>query len=53
MLVLHDLLGLTSGYVPSFVKQYANVKQTVKAAVSQYCQDVADGTFPGPDQTLQ
>lgn len=53
VLVLHDLLGLTSGYVPSFVKQYADVKQTVKAAVSQYCHDVTDGTFPGPDQTLR
>ncbi len=52
VLVLHDLLGMTSGYVPRFVRQYADVKQVVTDAVRQYCHDVADGSFPGPDQTL-
>ena len=27
VLVLHDLLGMTSGYVPRFVRQYADVRQ--------------------------
>ncbi|MFO7901121.1 MAG: 3-methyl-2-oxobutanoate hydroxymethyltransferase [Planctomycetota bacterium] len=52
VLVAHDLLGLTSGRVPRFVHQYANVKQVVHDAVSQYCRDVTNGTFPGPAQTL-
>lgn len=53
VLVVHDLLGMTSGYVPRFVRQYANVTQVVKEAVAQYCHDVCEGTFPGPEQTLE
>ena len=52
VLVVHDLLGMTSGYVPRFVRQYADVQTIVKDAVAKYCRDVADGSFPGPDQTL-
>ncbi len=52
VLVVHDLLGMTSGYVPRFVRQYADVQSVVKDAVTSYCRDVADGSFPGPDQTL-
>ena len=29
VLVINDLLGLTSGYVPRFVKQYADLKTTI------------------------
>ena len=52
VLVVHDLLGMTSGYVPRFVRQYADVQKVIRDAVTQYCRDVADGSFPGPDQTL-
>lgn len=52
VLVVHDLLGMTSGYVPRFVQQYADVGSVIKKAVIQYCHDVADSSFPGPDQTL-
>jgi 3-methyl-2-oxobutanoate hydroxymethyltransferase len=48
VLVLHDLLGLTQGYVPSFVRQYANLRTVISEAVSAYCRDVANGQFPGP-----
>jgi 3-methyl-2-oxobutanoate hydroxymethyltransferase len=50
VLVLHDLLGLTSGYVPRFVKPYADLKTTITDAVSRYREDVRSGQFPGPDQ---
>jgi 3-methyl-2-oxobutanoate hydroxymethyltransferase len=53
VLVIHDLLGLTSGRVPSFVRQYANLREVIGQAVTQYCRDVAEGAFPGPDQTPQ
>ncbi len=52
VLVMHDLLGMTSGYVPRFVRQYADVGSIVKDAVRRYCRDVADGSFPGSDETL-
>ena len=52
VLVVHDLLGMTTGYVPRFVKQYADVGRTIQDAVRQYCDDVQSGAFPGPEQTL-
>lgn len=53
VLVVNDLLGLTSGYVPRFVKQYAEVRSTINTAVQQYCQEVRDGTFPAKEQTFK
>lgn len=47
-LVMHDLLGLNDGHVPSFAKPYAHLAGTVKAAFAQYVAEVADGTFPPP-----
>ena len=45
-LVMHDLLGLNEGHVPSFVKRYANLAAEVKRAFSEYVEEVATGTFP-------
>lgn len=49
ILVLHDLLGLSGKGVPKFVKQYANVDVILQEAVGKYCQQVRDGSFPGPE----
>lgn len=46
VLVLHDLLGITSGYVPKFVKAYADLKSEVTRAVTEYRDDVRSGAFP-------
>ena len=51
VLVLHDLLGLTSGYVPRFVKAYADLNQTVRSAVSQFRDDVREGRFPSDEHS--
>jgi 3-methyl-2-oxobutanoate hydroxymethyltransferase len=53
VLVTHDLLGLTTGYVPRFAKAYADLKTTITDAVGRYCEDVASGAFPGPEQTME
>ena len=53
VLVLHDLLGLTSGYVPRFVKKYAQLQNVIREAVQSYCRDVRDGAFPGEDQSFR
>lgn len=45
-LVMHDLLGLNEGHVPSFVKRYSNLAVEVKRAFSEYVAEVASGTFP-------
>jgi len=47
-LVMHDLLGLNEGHVPSFVKRFADLAGSAKAAFAQYVAEVADGTFPPP-----
>lgn len=52
VLVVNDLLGLTSGYVPRFVKQYARLNAIISAAVAQYCEDVRTSAFPGAEQTF-
>lgn len=53
VLVTHDLLGLTTGYVPRFAKAYADLKTTITDAVGRYCADVANGKFPGVEQTME
>lgn len=53
VLVTNDLLGLTSGYVPSFVKQYADLSSTISNAVSQYCDEVRGQQFPSSEQTFR
>ena len=49
VLVLHDMLGLTSGHVPKFVKQYANLKEQVAGAVKAYVVEVQQGQFPAEE----
>jgi 3-methyl-2-oxobutanoate hydroxymethyltransferase len=53
VLVTHDLLGLTSGYVPRFVRQYADLKTIIHDAVTRYSDDVRGSRFPGPEQELK
>jgi 3-methyl-2-oxobutanoate hydroxymethyltransferase len=51
VLVLHDMLGLTSGKAPKFVKRYANLAEEISKAAQQYAQEVGAGTFPGPEHS--
>ena len=52
VLVVHDMLGMTSGYVPTFVKQYANLTETIHNAVETWCDDVRGGKFPDEDHSF-
>ena len=52
VLVLHDLLGLTAGYIPRFSRQYLNLKQLITDAVVEYRNDIQQGAFPGVDQSF-
>ena len=45
-LVMHDLLGLNEGHVPSFVKKYADLASVAKQAFAVYVGEVAAGAFP-------
>jgi 3-methyl-2-oxobutanoate hydroxymethyltransferase len=46
VLVWHDLLGLYDGRVARFVKRYAEVGETIRAALEAFADDVRQGRFP-------
>ena len=46
VLVWHDLLGITTGHVPRFVKRYADLNQTILDALKAYIADVRSSAFP-------
>jgi 3-methyl-2-oxobutanoate hydroxymethyltransferase len=49
VLVFHDMLGLTTGKAPKFVKRYANLAEEITRAAGRYIEEVGNGTFPGPE----
>ena len=51
VLVWHDMLGLTRGRVPRFVRQYASLAETIQDAVAAYAADVRSGRFPAEEHT--
>jgi len=46
VLVWTDMLGLTGGRMPRFVKQYANLREVMGDAAKAFADDVVGGTFP-------
>ena len=52
VLVTNDMLGWNSGYVPKFVRRYADVRSVSAQAVWQYCQDVQQGIFPSAEESF-
>ncbi len=44
--VVHDVLGLTSGFVPKHAKQYVKLAELIQKAVLEYNSDVKSGAFP-------
>lgn len=53
VLVIHDLLGLTQGHLPRFVKKYANLHDVITQAVRQYCDEVRNDVFPSSEQAFK
>jgi 3-methyl-2-oxobutanoate hydroxymethyltransferase len=46
ILVFHDLVGYSTGYIPKFVKRYADLQSVIGQAVKRYSEDVRSGVFP-------
>ena len=46
VLVTHDMLGLTHGKPPRFVRNFADGSANIESAVRQYVADVKAGRFP-------
>jgi 3-methyl-2-oxobutanoate hydroxymethyltransferase len=51
VLVYHDLLGLSEGHLPRFVKRYANLSREIRDALEAYADEVRSGAFPGPEHS--
>jgi 3-methyl-2-oxobutanoate hydroxymethyltransferase len=51
VLVYHDLLGLTEGRAPRFVKRYANLAEEIRSALSAYAEEVRSGAYPAAEHT--
>ena len=52
VLVFHDMVGLFSGFTPTFVKRYAEAGSVIRDAVARYAEEVRGGTFPGDKQSF-
>src|SRR5213082_2150131 len=51
VLVYHDLLGLTEGRAPRFVKRYANLAEGIRGALTSYAEEVRSGAYPAEEHT--
>jgi 3-methyl-2-oxobutanoate hydroxymethyltransferase len=46
ILVFHDLVGYANGYLPKFVKRYADLHRIISNALLEYADDVRGSRFP-------
>jgi 3-methyl-2-oxobutanoate hydroxymethyltransferase len=51
VLVVHDMLGITQDFKPRFLRQYANLNQTISEAVGHYINDIKTGDFPNKEES--
>jgi 3-methyl-2-oxobutanoate hydroxymethyltransferase len=51
VLVWHDLLGLTEGLNPKFVRQYAELGSVIVDALTRFVGDVRTGAFPSAEES--
>lgn len=49
VLVIDDMLGLSEGPGLKFVKRYADLRPAITKAVSAYCREVREGSFPAAE----
>ncbi|MDQ8701350.1 3-methyl-2-oxobutanoate hydroxymethyltransferase [Streptomyces sp. LHD-70] len=52
VLVWTDMMGLTSGKMPRFVKQYAALRSVMGDAAKAFAADVVGGEFPAPEHAF-
>jgi 3-methyl-2-oxobutanoate hydroxymethyltransferase len=53
VIVWQDLVGLTSGPAPKFVKRYADLRSIMTEAVTDWANEVASGTYPAEEHTYK
>jgi len=47
-----DMVGLNTGPAPRFVKRYADLRGVITDAARAYADEVANGTYPGPEHSF-
>jgi 3-methyl-2-oxobutanoate hydroxymethyltransferase len=50
VLVVNDMIGLTKGFTPRFLRQYLDLFTEINGAVKSYVADVKSGSFPNDDE---
>jgi len=45
-----DMLGMTNGFSPRFLRRYADLHTVMTNAISQYVEDVKQGDFPNENE---
>ncbi len=53
VLVFHDILGMTQGRLPSFVRQYANLSEVAQQAIENWAEDVRNSQYPSDQEIYQ
>ena len=51
VLVYQDMLGLTSGHTPKFVKRFADVGALMRQGINEYITETKNGSFPSQEHT--
>ena len=51
VLVVADMLGMTQGFSPRFLRRYANLHEVITDAVGHYVTDVKSGDFPNESES--
>ncbi|WP_353438482.1 3-methyl-2-oxobutanoate hydroxymethyltransferase [Polynucleobacter sp. UK-FUSCHL-C3] len=52
VLVLPDMLGISPGKPPKFVKDFMADHSSIEAAIKAYVKEVKSGKFPGPEHSF-
>lgn len=51
VLVVSDMLGMTQGFSPKFLRRYADLNSVITDAVGRYVSDVKSGDFPNEQES--
>ena len=51
VLVVADMLGMTQGFSPRFLRRYADLNAIITDAVGSYVEDVKSGYFPNENES--
>lgn len=50
VLVVHDMLGMTKGFSPRFLRRYADLSTVINEAIGHYVEDVKTSDFPNESE---